>query len=146
MNTLIKLNNTKQNSYIVHTQFQGLTMFNMPITLLPLTILYNNDHIIFKDAQPLMTDSCMNCYNHLSRNDDDNGLRRGQLTQDIISKLTRSNYERQDDYNNQWEIIWNDNLCLKYKRKDHEDFWLWNHEFYNAPIEDLEYIKSLIKY
>ena len=49
MNILIKLNNTKQNSYIVHTQFQGLTMFNTPITLLPLTILYNNNHIIFKD-------------------------------------------------------------------------------------------------
>lgn len=36
--------------------------------------------------------------------------------------------------------------CLKYKRKDHEDFWLWNHDFYNASIEDLEYIKSLIKH
>lgn len=121
-------------------------MFNTPITLLPLTILYNNNHIIFKDMQPLMTDTCTNCYNHLSRNDDDNGLRRGQLTKDIISKLSRSNYERQEDYDNQWEIIWNDTLCLKYKRKDHEDFWLWNHEFYNASIEDLEYIKSLIKH
>ena len=80
-------------------------MFNIPITLLPLTILYNNDHIIFKDTQPIMTDTCVNCYNHLSRNDDNNGLKKGQLTKDIISKLTYSNYERQEDYNNQWEII-----------------------------------------
>lgn len=25
-----------------------------------------------------------------------------------------------------------------------EDYWLWNHEFYNAPIEDLRYIAKLV--
>lgn len=35
-------------------------------------------------------------------------------------------------------------LCQKYKKAGHEDYWLWNHDFYNADIEDLKYIANLI--
>ena len=30
------------------------------------------------------------------------------------------------------------------KCSDRDDFWLWNHDFYNAEIEDLKHIAKLI--
>lgn len=143
---LIIMNNSKENSYIVFRRFKGKTIIGEIVNLPTLTILHNNDHIIFNGLKPISTDSSENCYMYFAKNDDDNGLKRGNLTQSIIKKLSRTSFECMDDYNKQWEIIWNDKLCLNYKRKDHEDFWLWNYDFYNASIEDLEYIKSLIKH
>ena len=140
------MNNSKENSYIVFRRFKGKTITGETVNLPTLTILHNNDHIIFNELKPISTDSSENCYNYFAKNNDDNGLKRGNLTQSIIKKLSRTSFERMDDYNKQWEIIWNDPLCLKYKRKDHDDFWLWNYNFYNAPIWDLEYINKLIVY
>lgn len=40
--------------------------------------------------------------------------------------------------------MWEDPLCQKYKRPEHADFWLWNHAFYEAPVEDLRHIARLI--
>ena len=40
--------------------------------------------------------------------------------------------------------MWEDALCQKYKKPEHEDYLLWNHDFYNADIEDLKYIANLI--
>lgn len=118
-------------------------MFGENVSLPALTILYDNEHIIFKDFKPIMLDSCENCYNYMARNNDNNGLKRGELTQKILRKLSRAKFEKQDDYIKQWDKIWNDPLCNNYKRADHEDYWLWNHAFYNAPIYDLEYIYNL---
>ena len=36
------------------------------------------------------------------------------------------------------------NCARSIKRKEHEDFWLWNHDFYNAGIDDLKYIAKLV--
>lgn len=137
------MNNSKENSYIVFKNFARKTMFGENVSLPALTILYDNEHIIFKDLKPIMLDSCENCYNYMARNNDDKGLIRGELTQKIIRRLSKSRFERQEDYNNQWDKIWSDTLCNNYKRADHEDYWLWNHAFYNAPIYDLEYIYNL---
>ena len=35
-------------------------------------------------------------------------------------------------------------LAQKYRRSEHVNYWLWNDDFYNAPIEDLEYIAELV--
>ena len=41
-------------------------------------------------------------------------------------------------------MVWADPLCQKYKRPEHEDFWIWNHDFYDAPVEDLWHIAALV--
>lgn len=43
-----------------------------------------------------------------------------------------------------WDRIWNDKSLYKYKRSENEEHWLWNHDFYDAPIADLEHIAKLI--
>ena len=37
-------------------------------------------------------------------------------------------------------------MCIRdrYKKAGHEDYWLLNHDFYNADIEDLKYIANLV--
>ena len=53
--------------------------------------------------------------------------------------------ERRDDgYQARWDKVWGDPLCQKYRRPEHEDFWLWNYDFFNAPVVDLYHIARLI--
>ena len=81
-----------------------------------------------------------NAHTYFSQNDDGNGAQRGSLVRAIKNTLER----KDSNYQNRWDKVWDDQLCQKYKRPEHEDFWLWNHDFYNASIEDLKYIANLI--
>ena len=105
------------------------------------SLLYiDNDYLIY-NADVICTNSSQNCYEYFSRNDDGNGIKRGELTQKIIKKLAK----RDNKYQERWDKIWSDMSLLKFKRKEFDDYWLWNHEFYNASINDLEYIYNKIK-
>ena len=79
---------------------------------------------------------------HMSsvQNDDGQGLLRGKLIQTIKSTLAKHDEAHQD----RWDKIWDDPRCQQYKCSDRDDFWLWNHDFYNAEIEDLKHIAKLI--
>ena len=81
-----------------------------------------------------------NAHTYFSQNDDGNGAQRGSLVRAIKNTLER----KDSNYQNRWDKVWDDQLCQKYKRPEHEDFWLWNHDFYNASSEDLKYIANLI--
>lgn len=37
-------------------------------------------------------------------------------------------------------------MCLRYKRPDCEDFFIWGYDFYNAPIDDLKAIAEIVGY
>ena len=63
-----------------------------------------------------------------------------ELLNRIIPKLEK----RDAGYQARWGKIWEDALCQKYKRPDQEEHWIWNHDFYNGPVEDLRYIAALI--
>ena len=81
-------------------------------------------------------------FNYFSQNDDGNGLERGRLTQAIIKRLDRK--EHDPTYQDRWDKVWSDPVCQKYKRSDFADHWLWNYDFYNAPLLDLQYIAKLV--
>jgi hypothetical protein len=36
-----------------------------------------------------------------------------------------------------WNWVREDIICSKYKRTEHKDHWLWNHNFYNADITSM---------
>lgn len=73
-------------------------------------------------------------------NTDGRGLERFDLIQDI--KKTLAN--RDDHWQERWDKVWSDDLCLTFQNPDHQDFWIWNDFFYDADIEELEHIKELI--
>lgn len=56
----------------------------------------------------------------------------------LLAILTRLRpRDGRDDCRTRWSRVWGDSLCWKYRMPEHEDFWLWNHEFFNAPLEGL---------
>ena len=97
------------------------------------------DAICF-NGKPICLVTSENAHQYFARNDDGFGVERGRLTQEIQKKLAK----RDDNYQARWDKVWEDKTCQKYKRQDHDDFWLWSHEFFNAKIEDLRYIAKLV--
>ena len=93
------------------------------------------------NGNPVCAVNSQNGLDHFAQNDDGCGEERGKLTIEIISTLVKRN----KNYQARWDRVWEDELCQKYRMTEHEDFWVWNCEFYAAPIEDLQYIKELIK-
>ena len=83
------------------------------------------------------------CHKFFAKNDDGQGLERGRLTQAINDALALRDGETNDQQDKRWEAIFNDPLCQSYRRKEHADTFLWNHQFYNAPLDDLRHIAAL---
>lgn len=111
------------------------------------SILEAQDGFLLWKGQPLCVDTSQNAHDFFSQNDDDLGLERGALVAAILSRLeTPPNASRKhrDVLQARWDKVWADALCQKYKRVEHEDFWIWNHDFYGAPLMDLRHIAALV--
>ena len=81
-----------------------------------------------------------NAHLYFARDDDGQGRERGALTLAITSTLER----RDKGYQDRWDLVWEDPVCQKYRHPEHEDFFLWGHAFFEAPVEDLRHIADLI--
>lgn len=111
------------------------------------SILEAQDGFLLWKGQPLCVDTSQNAHNFFSQNDDDMGLERGALVAAILSRLEtppNASQKHRDTIQARWDKAWPDALCQKYKRREHEDCWLWNHDFYDAPVEDLQHIAALV--
>lgn len=125
--------------YITHTRFKGMAICGQ-LNLPALTTLEEVDGMIYYHDMPVCLSKSENAHKHFARNDDNQGMERGGLTSQIIQTLIR----KDKGYQDRWDKVWDDEICQKYKRPEHKEHWLWNHQFYNATIEDLEYILNLI--
>lgn len=105
------------------------------------TALICQDGFLMHQNKPLCGITSQNAYDFFSQNDDGRGRERGDLVSAILIQLER----RDKNHQRRWNKIWADPLCQKYKRPEHEDHWLWNYAFYNAPVEDLQHIFDLIR-
>ena len=121
--------------YIVHTRFKGLAICG-EVNLRAFTELEEIDGVIFHGDKPLCVSTSENAHKHFTCNDDGYGMERGELTRRIQNTLHK--------HTDRWEKVWDSPMCQKYKRTDHADHWLWNHDFFNAPIEDLREIAKMI--
>lgn len=126
--------------YIVHTRFKAKAICG-EVNLPALTEVNLKDNMLYYQDKQLCVITSENAHKYFARNDDNNGMERGRLTQLIKSILEKNDEKHQD----RWDKIWEDELCQKYKRIEYADYWLWNTAFFNAPIEDLRYIYNLIK-
>ena len=104
------------------------------------TKLDEANNVISYCGNPICYTKSQNAYDYFARNDDGKGLERGKLTSEIIKLLNCKDGKHQ----NRWYRIWGDLSLLKYKRPEHDDYWLWNYDFFNASIEELNRIKSMI--
>lgn len=104
------------------------------------TECFSQGNVIYRqDKQPLCLITSENAHMYFTVNDDGLAKERRQLIEDIAKLL--SDERRMEK---RWDVVWNDLTCRKYKRKELADFWLWNHDFYGASLDDLQYIKKLL--
>lgn len=106
-------------------------------------IPYGNERAIVCDEGVLCYVSSQDAFDYFAQNDDGKGKERGKLTQNIIKTLCKL-HQDQEKKDVIWKKIWNDPICLKYKRPEYADYWLWNYDFYNANLHDLRYIAKLV--
>ena len=100
------------------------------------------DNYICCDKGIICLTTSQNAYDYFSRNDDGNGLKRGELVHNIKNELSKID----DKHQVRWDRLWgNDAELTKFRRADSPEHWIWNHAFYNATIVDLERIYNLIK-
>lgn len=111
------------------------------------SILEAQDGFLLWKGEPLCVDTSQNAHDYFSQNDDGRGQERGALVSAIVARLEtppKANKKQRAEIQPRWDKVWDDPLCQKYRRQEHEDFWLWNHEFYDAPVEDLRHIATLV--
>ena len=130
----------EHNSYIARRRARFSGIGGIPVNIPYGTALEAREGFILFKGRPVCAVTSQNAYDHFSQNDDGCGRERGTLVATIISCLER----RGDGYQARWDKVWGDSLCQKYRRPEHEDFWLWNYDFFNAPVVDLYHIARLI--
>lgn len=126
----------RYKKYIVKKRFKNVGIcgdLNLPFG----TKCFAENGYILCDKGIICSTTSQNAYNYFSQNDDSNGIKRGQLIENILKSLERNPII--------WQKVWSDDICLKYKRSDINDHWLWNYDFYNAALTDLRYIAKLVK-
>lgn len=123
-------------NYIVTKRFKGKSICGN-VNLAYGTECEEKGNIIYFDGKPLCFATSENAHQYFSRNDDGQGERRGELVHDILKRL-KGNHEA-------WGRVWDAPAIRKYKRVEFADYWLFNHDFYNAPVEDLEHILKIVK-
>lgn len=128
--------------FITHQRYKGNTICGH-INIPAMTEVEEKDGLIIYNFLPVCVARSKVGTSHFCRDDDCRGMERGKLTREIMRRLVR--HGREDQQNDEkWNKIWEDDLCKKYKRSDFSDYWLWDYNFYQAPIEDLQYILQLI--
>lgn len=105
------------------------------------TVCEEVDGYLTEGGRRLCANTSQNAYDYFSRDDDDHGAERGQLVRDIREKLER----RDAGYQDRWDKLWEDAGANKLRRPEHEDFWVWSFDFYNAPVHELRRIKNLVE-
>lgn len=110
--------------------------FNIPLNTI---VERKKDGYMYYDDRKICIARSYASHQHFVLDEDNNGNIRERFIEGIKNKL--------DGFGNNpngWELIFEDKIANKYRREDHQDYWLWNDNFYSAPIEDLEHIANLI--
>lgn len=126
-------------NYIAHKRFKDKALCGY-VNIPAVTALKSINGVILYNGNPICFDTSENAHQFFARNDDGNGMQRGRLTQAIQKRLEK----RDSHYQERWDKVWDDSICKSYKRTDFDDYWLWNHKFFNAEIDTLKHIAELV--
>lgn len=96
------------------------------------------DGIIYHDDKRLCLINSENAHQYFARNDDGNGLKRGEFITAIKETLAL----RDEHTDERWQRVLDAPICKQFNRGG--DTWMWNLAFYNASIPYLEHIFALI--
>lgn len=125
--------------YIVHKRFKNKAICG-DVNLPAMTACECDGATISHGGQALCFVNSENAHQFFAIDEDGMGMVRGRLTQAIQKTLAK----RDANYQKRWDKVWEDAACQPYKREDYDDFWLWNHDFFNADIDVLRHIAKLV--
>ena len=130
--------------YIAHRRFKSNAICG-PVNIPATTELECKDGIIIYNNGIVCYEESETAHQFFTRNDDGYGMERGRLTQAIMKTLAKRNGREDAAYQERWDRVWNDPICRPYKRADDDEYWLWNHAFFNADINVLQHIAKLVE-
>ena len=122
--------------YIVYKRFCTNAICG-PVDIPAFTECRQEGPFICCDGRPLCVVTSENAHRYFARDYDGKGLMRAEYTGRITEILK--------NHPDKWQKVWADEICARYRRKEHKDHWIWSHDFYIAPTEDLEYIYSVVR-
>lgn len=125
--------------YITYRRFKDKAICGN-VNLPAMTVCEENNGYISYNGKMLCAATSENAHQFFARDDDGAGMLRGKLTQAIQKTLAK----RDANYQSRWNKVWDDPACQSYKRIEDDDFWLWNHDFFNANIDTLQHIAKLV--
>ena len=111
-----------------------------PVNIPRGTRLEQQGRYIYHEGRQICTVKSKAAHDFLAPDDDGQGLERGRLIAAIRSRLEK----RDAGYQARWNKLWGAPRFWRYRRPEHEDFWVWNQAFYEAPICDLQSIARLV--
>ena len=111
----------------IHTRVEEVEEPNVGI------ILYHNN-------TPLCARDSQTAREFFAYDGDGQGLMRGKLLEAITSTLEK----RDENHQARWDKLWGNTQANTLRRKDYEDFWVWDESFYRAPVLILQCIAGLI--
>lgn len=130
------------NQYVVTKRIKKKVIcgdINLPFG----TKCFGKDGAIYCDSGVICSVTSQDAFDFFTQDDDGYATLRRKLIESIFDSLNRSK-QSVESYNEKWDKVWNDSICLKYKREDYDDHWLWNYDFYNADIDVLQHIAKLV--
>ena len=126
--------------YIVTRRFRCNAICG-PVNLPYGTEVSSDGAFLTVNGEKLCSITSQNAYDYFSRDDDGLGKERGKLVKDIQRTLERRDAKHQA----RWDKLWADAGANRLRRADHKDFWVWNHNFYNAEVNELRRIRLLLE-
>ena len=126
--------------YIVRRRARFLAICG-PVNLPYGTEVSSDGAFLTVNGEKLCSITSQNAYDFFSRNDDGHGLERGKLVEEITSRMEKRDAKHQA----RWDKLWADAGANRLRRADHKDFWVWNHNFYNADVNELRRIRLLLE-
>lgn len=126
--------------YICYKRFRGKGIDGEMLNIRRGSELEELDSLIAFGSKGVCINMSQIAYDYFARNDDKQGLLRGDLIMEIKKILSK----RDNKYQARWNKLWEDEHANQLRSHEFEDFWIWDYQFYNANIEDLQHIKELI--
>lgn len=129
--------------YIAHTRFKKDAICG-PVNIPAMSELECEGGVITYNNGIICYENCETSHQFFARNDDGHGMERGKLTKAIVKILAQCSGRDDAAYQERWDRVWGDPVCQPYRRADDDEYWLWNHEFFNADIDSLRHIAELV--
>ena len=154
--------------YITHCRFRGKALCGV-VNIPRGTACEARGDVLFCDDKAICYVASETAHNYFSRDDDGEGIKRGELVKEIMKRLTTREKRYRPNPNcplaeplmtskevarynaaynacqEAWKRVFADASIHKYKRVEFADYWVFNHDFYNAPIAELEHILKVVK-